>query len=126
LAAGWHVLAYAMAHVFYPVAIVAALATVGIAIWDRERSLERRRTKVTEAVNQYHRHLLLTLDAGCFEQLGGRSLRQWLTDQTKELVVATVQSWQRAISGALTAEHYRKLGAACAAHLQLIGECLDA
>src|SRR6266478_143727 len=108
-----------MVHVFYPVAILVAMATVGIAIWDRERSVERRRSKVRDAVNQYHRQLLLTLDAERFAELGGRSLRQWLGDQTKELVIATVQQWQRAISGALTGAHYRKLGAACEAHLRL-------
>ncbi len=125
LAAGWHTLAYAMVHVFYPVAILVAMATVGVAILDQERSLERRRSKVRDAVNAYHRQLLLTLDAGQFAELGGRSLRQWLADQTKALVIATVQRWQQAISGRLTTEHYRKLGTACEVHLRLIGECFD-
>ncbi len=125
LAAGWHVLAYAMVHVFYPVAFVVAMATVSLAVLDQDRSLGRRQRQVREAVSQYHRQLLLTLDAERFEELGGRSLRQWLGDHTKALVVGTVQEWQRAIGGTLTGEHYRRLGAACEAHLQLIAECLD-
>ena len=65
----------------------------------RGRSLERRRGKVREAVSLYQRQLLLTLDAERFAELGGRGLRQWLSDQTKELVIATVERWQRPEAG---------------------------
>src|SRR5262249_44050293 len=50
-AAGWHVLAYAMAHVFYPVALLAAAASVGVAVLDQDRALERRRERIRDAVN---------------------------------------------------------------------------
>ena len=126
LAAGWHVLAYAMAHVFYPVALLAAAASVGVAVLDKDRALERRREKIRDAVNQSHRNLLVELETGKFEELGRQTLRQWLMARSKDVVTGTVSGWERAISGDLTGDHYRKLGAACTAHLQLIGDAIDA
>jgi len=40
--------------------------------------------------------------------------------------VSTVRAWEKAISGNLTGQHYRLLGAARTAHLRLIEECMDA
>jgi hypothetical protein len=126
LAAGWHTLAYAMAHVFYPVAMVVAAASVGVAVLDQERALERRRQRVRDAVKQAHRNLLVELETGAFDGLGQRTLRQWLMERSKEIVTSTVRGWERAISGDLTGDHYRRLGASCTAHLQLIGDAIDA
>jgi len=126
LAAGWHVLAYAMAHVFYPVALLAAAARVGVAVLDQDRALEKRREKIRDAVNQSHRNLLVELETGKFEELGQQTLRQWLMARSKAVVIGTVSGWERNISGDLSGDHYRKLGAACTAHLQLIGDAIDA
>jgi hypothetical protein len=126
LAAGWHVLAYAMVNVFYPVAIVVALATVGVAVLAKENDLERRRTKVREVIDQYHRHFLVQIDTGRLEQLEGKTLREAMQSQAKELVSSTIEGWEKAIGGKLTAYHYRLLGAACTGHLELIQKCLNA
>src|SRR5439155_21284163 len=107
LAAGWHVLAYAMAHVFYPVAILAAAASVGVAVLDQERALERRRQRVRDAVKQAHRNLLVELETGAFEALGQRTLRQWLMERSKEVVTSTGHGWERVISGDLPGHRCR-------------------
>jgi hypothetical protein len=101
-------------------------ASVGVAVLDKERALERRRQRVRGAVKQAHRNLLVELETGVFGELGQRTLRQWLTARSKEVVTSTVSGWERAISGNLDGGHYWKLGAACTAHLQLIGEAIDA
>jgi hypothetical protein len=126
LAAGWHVLAYAMVNVFYPAAILVALATVGVAVLAKEKDLERRRRKVREAIDQYHRHFLVQIDTGRLAQLGGKTLREAMRDQVTELVTSTLRGWEKAIGGDLTTDHYRMLGMACTAHLQRIQECLKA
>src|SRR5262249_26757886 len=115
-----------MAHIFYPVALLAAAASVGVAVLDQDRALERRRERIRDAVKQAHRNLLVELETGQFEELEHQTLRQWLTARSKVVVTSTVRAWERAISGDLSGVHYRKLGAACTAHLQLIGQVIDA
>ena len=126
LAAGWHVLAYAMVNVFYPAAIVVALATVGVAVLTKDGDLDRRRRKVREAIDQYYRQFLVEIDTGRLEKLGDKTLREAMQNQVTELVTATLEGWEQAIGGKLTTHHYRSLGAACTAHLELVQKCLVA
>jgi hypothetical protein len=90
-----------------------------------KRALGRRKQRLRDAVKEAHRNLLLELETGAFEALGQRTLRQWLLERSKDVVTSTVRSWERAISGNLTGEHYRMLGAACTAHLQLINDMIE-
>lgn len=124
LAAGWHVLAYAMVNVFYPVAIAAALASLGVAFLTKEKTKENRKKKVNEAIEQCHRHFLVQIDLGKPDGLEGKTLRQAIAEQTERVIVQTLESWRRAISGNLTMDHYRRLNAACTHHLQLIQDCM--
>jgi len=73
------VLAYAMVHVFYPVAIAAAFASLGVAYFTQERSKEARRRKVHDAIEQCHRDFLVQIDLGKPEAPGGvrRSGKRW-------------------------------------------------
>lgn len=125
LAAGWHTLAYAIVHVFYPAAILVAAAAAGIALYRKDQDLEKRRERVREAVIQYHRYFLLELDTGKRPELGGLTLRDALTNQAKELVEQTLRTWERAISGNLTTDHYRRLSGAVVSHLILVQQCVQ-
>jgi hypothetical protein len=114
-----------MVHVFYPAAIVVALATVAVAVLAKEKDLERRRRKVREAVDQYHRHFLVQIDTGRLDELEGKTLREAMQGQVTELVRSTLGVWEKAIGGKLTTAHYRLLGAACTSHLELTQKCLQ-
>jgi hypothetical protein len=125
LAAGWHTITYAMLHVFPPVAIFSVLAAIGVAVFTKDRALDGRRKQVADAVNQYHRHLLLQIDTQKMEELGGKTMRQAMSDRSQQIVSETLRSWENAISGDLRAEHYQLLIGATTAHLMLVEEALQ-
>lgn len=125
LAVGWHTLAYAMVNVFYPAAIIVAVASIGLTMFRKEHDLERRRRHVREAIDGYQRHCIVQIQTGRLEAFAGKTLREVLTAQSARIVAATLAHWQQAISGNLTLDHYQKLSAACTAHLQLIQEAMQ-
>jgi hypothetical protein len=104
LAAGGHTLTYALINVFPPIAIFSAVTAVGLAIFTQNRTLENRRRQIAEAVNQYHRQLLLYIDSYHFEELNGQTIRGTIDEQSRRVVTSTLQQWQTMISGNLRAE----------------------
>ena len=54
------------------------------------------------------------------------TLREAVNKQAKDFVELTLRTWERAISGDLTAQHYRRLSEGVVSHLLLVQECLKA
>jgi hypothetical protein len=125
LAFGWHTLAYAMIHVFPPIAIFTILATLGVAFFTKERALENRIKQVEKAVNSYHKYFIVQIDTTKFSELENKTLREAMIDKSKEIITQTLRKWQEIISGNLTTEHYRIIIGATTEHLKLIDKCFD-
>lgn len=125
LAAGWHTLTYAMIHVFPPAAVFAVVATIGVAVLNRDRAREQREQQIRDAVDNYHKMFLLQLDSGKIAALGDKTVREAMTEQSQRLVEDTLRQWEKAISGNVTVQHYRMLTAAVQAHLLLIDKYLE-
>lgn len=125
LAAGWHTLTYATIEVFPPVAVFSVIAAIGLAVLTKNKAVENRQKQVSEAVNQYHRQLLLQIDTQRMKELNGQTIREAMNEQNRKIVTETLAQWERMISGNLRAEHYRMLVAATTAHLMLVEKALE-
>ncbi len=122
LAAGWHTLSYALLNVFPPIALFAAIGTLFVAFWTKDKALQSKFKQVKEAVNQYHKQFLLQIETGRIEGLGNQTLREAMGDQSKQIIKETLILWGKMISGNLTVEHYRILISGFEKHLACIDD----
>lgn len=125
LAAGWHTITYALSHLFPPLIILTAAATVLTGQFTKEQDFEQRRKQIEESVNRYHRFLITYLDSAPLEELNNVNMRTYMTRISERIVNNTVAEWEKRILGKLTVNDYRNLNSAFSRHLALIAEAID-
>ena len=125
LAAGWHTITWALLHVFPPAAAFAVLATVAVAVFTKEKAKEQRIATLRKAVENYFRTLLTFINTEQLRELGDKTMRAAMLEQSAEIIEATMMRWTRAVIGELSMEDYIRLAAATDSHRQLIDECLE-
>ena len=113
-----------MLNVFPPIAIFAALGTVLVAVFTKNKALENRKKQVKEALKQYHKHFLLQIEIGKIKELGNKTLREVMNEQSKNIIKETTKQWSKAISGNFDINDYRMIISAFEKHLTLIDECI--
>lgn len=125
LAAGWHTLSYALLNVFPPISIFAALGTLIVAVLTKNKAVENQKSKIKEAVKQYHKQFLLQIETEKMEKLENKTLREAMNEQSKHIIQETVKQWNKAISGKFNIEHYRLIISGFEKHLTLIDRCIE-
>lgn len=126
LAAGWHTISYALINVFPWAAAFAVVATVAAGVLTKQRSIDKRKAQVREAVENLYRQFLSIINLQPIPELGNKTLRHALSEKLRGMVDELQQKWNQTIAGKLDVGHYRKLNAAITQHLLLIQDCLEA
>lgn len=108
LAAGWHTLAYAVANVFPPIAIFAAVATVATAVIKKDSEVENRIQQVKQVLQEYEKHIFQQMDPPRINS-NKPSLFLEIEKKSDELIYTTIAHWEKQLLGDLTSSDYEML-----------------
>jgi hypothetical protein len=125
LAMGWHTLTYAMFNVFPPIAIFAAIATVVVGVLTKDKSIEKRKKDVQEAVTRYYQFFLQQLYVLPLKELENKSISEYIESKSQAIVDETVREWEKRYFGKLSIEHFRQLNQAFIKHLVYVNEAIE-
>jgi hypothetical protein len=125
LAAGWHTLTYAMINVFPPIAAFALAAGAVTGILTKEKSIENNKKQAAEAVNDYYRYIIISIEKTVFKELGNTTFRKYISACSNEVIEGAILNYEKAVLGNLTVENYMELHSAFQKHLMLLNEELE-
>jgi len=103
LAAGWHTLEYALAHVFPPAGVITAVITGAVMLATQEKSKRDKEERVKKVIRQVHQEVL--------QALLSKGLIRAVHRACDQCVEGVVEAWEKAISGRLLLDDYRQLSA---------------
>jgi hypothetical protein len=109
LAAGWHTLAYAMANVFPPAAIMTALLGTVTFVLTGKRARENRKERVRKAIEQYHAQLMTCLFRMRMPEFGNKALPHALHELSAKCIEGVLSRWEHEISGPLQVVDFRNV-----------------
>lgn len=125
LAAGWHTLAYAMINVFPPIAAFALAAGAVTGILTKEKSVENNKKQASEAVNDYYRYIIISIEKTEYKELGNTTFRKYITACSYEIIKSSILDYEKAVLGNLSVENYKELQTAFQNHLLMLNEELS-
>jgi len=125
LAAGWHTISYALLNVFPPIAAFAAIAATVLAIWNKDKSREKREAKIEDVIKQMNRTLLLDIYSAPIKDLGNKSLHRAMIENAQKIVREISMRLYEPIFGSLTKEDFQELAKASESHIMLVNGCIE-
>jgi len=103
LAAGWHTLEYALAHVFPPAGVITAVITGALMLATQEKSKCDKKERVKKVIRQIHQEVL--------QELLSKGLVRAVHRACDQCVEGVMEAWEKAILGQLSLDDYWQLSA---------------